>query len=348
MSLLGDAVPAAGAAVTARELGTELSSRIGVLVPHDGYVIVVLDPVTGAGCLVDRHNWYSPGLRHRLELQMFHDGAPDLSGWLFTRSQPIELAGPEFFEEPRYAHLHDAMRNEGYGQELRIALRHRGVAVGWLALSRQRGSKPFSDSDLVRAKQLAAPLTDALRRFFSAKPLRPGRCPLPPGIVIVDQHHQVVDATPAGRAWLSTSVRPPGSQLPHDLLNITLIARRPGPRAVSRVPTPDGWLCLRAEPLGDSRTGNVVVTLAAAPVDALLPALYYWYGITPGEQSVLERALRGLPAKQIASGLGLSPHTVHDHFKSIYRKTGVAGRDELMAGLSAPIVTDGFAAEAGC
>ena len=338
MDLLEDAAPAAGVALTARELGAELSRRVRVLVPHDGYVIVVLDPVTGAGCLVDRHNWYSPGLRHRLELQMFHDGSPYLTGRLFTGLEPIELAGSEFFEEPRYAHLHDQMRQEGYGQELRIALRHRGVAVGWVALSRQRGSRPFSDHDVACAERLATPLTEALRRFFSAKPLRPGRCPLPPGIVIVDQHHQVVDATPAGRAWLSTSAdstRPPGAQLPHDLLNITLLARRPGTRAVSRVPTPHGWLSLRAEPLG---AGNVVVTLQAAPTELLLPALYFWYGITPGERSVLEQALHGLPAKQIANRLGLSPHTVHDHFKAIYRKTGVAGKDELLAGLAAPAV----------
>ncbi|MFI6025441.1 helix-turn-helix transcriptional regulator [Amycolatopsis magusensis] len=338
MDSVGAVVSAAGEALTARELGSELSRRISPVVPHDGYLLVVLDPVTGAGCLVDRQNWVSAGLRHRLEIEEFRDGAPYLLERLFTGPRQVQVIGAEFFEDPRYEHLHDDLRNEGYGQHLRLALRHRGVAVGWLGLSRERGSRLFSERDTVRAQRLAKPLTDALRRFFSAKPLRPGRCPLPPGIVIVDRHHTVVDATPAGRAWLSAShdfARPPGAQLPNDLLNITLIARRPGPRAVSRVPTPDGWLSLSAEPLGDRRTGNVAVTLQAASAGTLLPALCHWYGITAGERSVLEQALRGLPVKQIARRLGLSSYTVYDHFKSIYRKTGVAGRDELMAGVSA-------------
>ena len=78
----------------------------------------------------------------------------------------------------------------------------------------------------------------------------------------------------------------------------------------------------------------MVVTIQPAPAGLLLPALARWYDITPKERVVLDQARRGLPAKQIATRLQLSPHTVNDHLKAIYRKTGVAGRDELLAGLS--------------
>ena len=56
--------------------------------------------------------------------------------------------------------------------------------------------------------------------------------------------------------------------------------------------------------------------------------------------------LRGLNSdageKQLADQLGLSPHTLHSHIKSIYRKVGVQGRlplllraEEAMRGLRA-------------
>ena len=44
--------------------------------------------------------------------------------------------------------------------------------------------------------------------------------------------------------------------------------------------------------------------------------------------------LRGLNSdageKQLADELGLSPHTLHSHIKSIYRKVGVQGRLPLL------------------
>ncbi|KUF19077.1 helix-turn-helix transcriptional regulator [Streptomyces silvensis] len=80
--------------------------------------------------------------------------------------------------------------------------------------------------------------------------------------------------------------------------------------------------------------GGVVVTLQPAPAADLLPALASWYGISARERTVVEQALRGEAVKQIARRLHLSPHTVNDHLKAIYRKTGVSSREELIACLS--------------
>jgi len=49
------------------------------------------------------------------------------------------------------------------------------------------------------------------------------------------------------------------------------------------------------------------------------------------EQETLDLLLTGASEKVIAAKLGLSPHTVHDYVKVIYRKAGVASRAELMA-----------------
>jgi DNA-binding CsgD family transcriptional regulator len=53
--------------------------------------------------------------------------------------------------------------------------------------------------------------------------------------------------------------------------------------------------------------------------------------LTPVERRVLKQLLGGLTEKQIASALGQSYHTTHEHVTVIYRKFGVGNRASLMA-----------------
>jgi DNA-binding CsgD family transcriptional regulator len=53
--------------------------------------------------------------------------------------------------------------------------------------------------------------------------------------------------------------------------------------------------------------------------------------LTPAEQAVLDRALTGVPARDIAEHLSLSEATVRSHLSSIYVKLGVSGRVALLA-----------------
>ncbi len=53
--------------------------------------------------------------------------------------------------------------------------------------------------------------------------------------------------------------------------------------------------------------------------------------LTPTERQVVQLLLTDKSEKEIASDLGQSPHTTHDHVKEIYRKFNVNGRAALMA-----------------
>jgi DNA-binding CsgD family transcriptional regulator len=53
--------------------------------------------------------------------------------------------------------------------------------------------------------------------------------------------------------------------------------------------------------------------------------------LTPAEQAVLDQALTGIPAREIAAHLSLSEATVRSHLSSIYVKLGVSGRVALLA-----------------
>jgi len=53
--------------------------------------------------------------------------------------------------------------------------------------------------------------------------------------------------------------------------------------------------------------------------------------LTPREEEVLELLMVGRSIKQIAAVIGRSPHTVHDHVKSLHTKLGAKSRGELVA-----------------
>jgi DNA-binding CsgD family transcriptional regulator len=53
--------------------------------------------------------------------------------------------------------------------------------------------------------------------------------------------------------------------------------------------------------------------------------------LTPKEYLILKQLILGKSVKRIADDIGRSPHTVHDHVKSLHRKLGASSRGELVA-----------------
>jgi DNA-binding CsgD family transcriptional regulator len=55
------------------------------------------------------------------------------------------------------------------------------------------------------------------------------------------------------------------------------------------------------------------------------------YGLTERERDITRLVLRGNSTAQIAAELTITAHTVQDHLKSIFDKTGVHSRRDLVA-----------------
>ena len=53
--------------------------------------------------------------------------------------------------------------------------------------------------------------------------------------------------------------------------------------------------------------------------------------LTEREQQVLSRLVQGLSVREIAEALGRSPHTVHDHVKTLHKKLHASTRGALVA-----------------
>jgi DNA-binding NarL/FixJ family response regulator len=61
---------------------------------------------------------------------------------------------------------------------------------------------------------------------------------------------------------------------------------------------------------------------------------FHWRGLpldllTPAQRPVLKLLLDGLSEREVAEHLGLSPHTVHNHARAIYRKLCIHKKSEL-------------------
>jgi DNA-binding CsgD family transcriptional regulator len=104
------------------------------------------------------------------------------------------------------------------------------------------------------------------------------------------------------------------------------------PRSVVKSPA-GTWLVLHGALLGAVNSGDVAVFLQRAHPTLVAPLLLRAYGLTPREQEVAQLALRGATAVQAGRLLSISPHTVNDHLKAVFDKTGARTRGELSATL---------------
>ncbi len=101
-------------------------------------------------------------------------------------------------------------------------------------------------------------------------------------------------------------------------------------------------VCVRPE--GGTLTSHPAV-IAHLHRASLLPELQVdtfagQHRLSPREVEVLRSLVIGHTANEIAEQLGISPHTVRDHVKSLYRKTGSSSRNELLRRVASDTATD--------
>jgi DNA-binding NarL/FixJ family response regulator len=90
------------------------------------------------------------------------------------------------------------------------------------------------------------------------------------------------------------------------------------------------WLLVHATHLHGS-VDDIAVIIEPAHPSRNAPLILSSLGLTHREAEVALLVLRGQPTKAIGTELHLSTSTVKDHLKSIFDKTGVRSRRDLVA-----------------
>jgi DNA-binding CsgD family transcriptional regulator len=230
----------------------------------------------------------------------------------------------------------------GLGDELRAALVTPAGCWGYLCLHRADSPHGFTPAEVRLLGRLAPHLGNGCRQSLTV-PYRDGLgiAAAAPGVVILNPDLTVAAITGEAERWLASIAdhRPGPGRLPvavytvaARLQSISSGTARPGAGPAVRVPsTTGGWLLIHASRLHSSADGDIAVIIEPAHPGNVAPLLLSSLGLTPRERDVALLVLRGASTQAIGAELYLSAYTVKDHLKSIFDKTGVRSRRDLVA-----------------
>jgi DNA-binding CsgD family transcriptional regulator len=234
------------------------------------------------------------------------------------------------------------MRPSGGEQELLLALRTQSGGVwGMLGLYRESGQPLFDEGECRFLQGVAPYLAEGARCGLLVGEATDPEGPESPGLVVLREDWSVESLTP-GTAHLLDEL-PGGNWTAHGKLPSAVLAvagqalrtaehaDAPGEVALARVQTPSGqWLVLHGAALvagGARRCAVIIESAQGARIASLLMSAY---ALTEREQEVTRLVLQGNSTSDIAERLAVSDHTVQQHLKSIFDKTGVRSRRELI------------------
>jgi DNA-binding CsgD family transcriptional regulator len=301
--------------------------------------------------------WYTVDPASLLVTSHFHEGLDEL---------PPEWLAHEYYEddvnkladvarsEGGISTLHEATGGDparsprwhfnmtmGGDQELIAALRTpTGDVWGALGLYREPGAPLFDRTELEFVRSLAPSLAEGARRALLVGEATDPEGPESPGLVVLTDTWEVESATLGVERWLSEL--PDGDwdvgRLPAAVYAVAGRALRtadgpdaPGEVAVAGVLSGSGtWVVLHGAALVADGARRVAVIVEPAHPARVSPLLMAAYGLTPREQEVTRFVLQGNSTAEIAERLTVSPHTVQQHLKRVFEKTGVRSRRDLV------------------
>lgn len=212
----------------------------------------------------------------------------------------------------------------GY-DELRLACVADGIWWGTVSGYRMVGKPAFTGKEVSEFAVLSDVLASGFRQaFLHAAVETPGQMENPPGAFTVDYDGRQLSTTESAETLLSTMRK---ERVETVFRSLAAAVARDGATTVT-VGEEGGVLAFHAGPVKGADADVSVVVEYPRPIQ-LTPLIVAAYQLTPREREVTEVVLEGLLTKQIARRLQITEHTVQDHLKSIFAKTGTATRGEL-------------------
>ena len=325
------------------EFFDEAAARLTRVVPFDGACWHTLDPGSD---LITQHRLQ--GLPDRFSVLAHNEYAIDdvnkfqmLARAKRKAATLSEATAGHAERSPRFREL---LSPVGVGPELRSAFVADGTAWGALILVRWADRPEFDDADVELLSHASDLFARAVRRGLISEACESASAATDaPAVVELDAAGELARASSSADPLLAelsgataeAGVRSAALQAVASATRSAIAAV--GPAATlpsSTVKTPSGtWLVLHGGLLGAPGSGHVAIFIQRAHPTLVAPLLLKAHGLTPREQEVAQLTLRGATSAQAARRLRISPHTVNDHLKAIFEKTGARTRGELSATL---------------
>lgn len=242
-------------------------------------------------------------------------------------------------QSPRYR---DLLTPLGVRDELRAAFVVDDGCWGGCALYRSGESPEFSDDDASLMAQLSPILAEGFRRVVLVEGGSNDVADDAPGLVLLDALDGIRSITPAAERLLcglvEVGIASPG-RLPAVVYAVAARARFAASatsanpvvaRARARTTTGE-WRVLHGTQLSDTSDQTTAVIVERGRPAEIAPLIVTAYGLSGRERQVTQLAVLGLSTEEIAERLGVSPLTVQDYLKAIFRKVEVHSRKELVA-----------------
>jgi DNA-binding CsgD family transcriptional regulator len=240
---------------------------------------------------------------------------------------------------------HRSQAGLGIGDELRVSFVVGGTYWGAAAFLRDRDRPWFTEEEVRFVAALSGVLAEGMRAGLVTRgaPLDAQVLPADeaPGVVVFDEHGRAEMVSPAAEHWIAQLVEEPAPTTPADSKLIQAVAARARVlgrdadpvelAARSRARTRNGsWLVIYGTPLTGGPAPRTAVVIQPAASHEVAPLVALAYGLTERERQIVRLCMEGRPTKEIAAALHVSPYTVQDHLKSVFDKTGVRTRNELV------------------
>jgi DNA-binding CsgD family transcriptional regulator len=239
----------------------------------------------------------------------------------------------------RSARYRELLAPSGIPHELRAAFITRGRCWGAVHLARREHRAGFTAGDVAALASVAGAVAEGIRASLCFDAGRRADTTAP-GLVVLGPSDDVELITASARellAAMSSSAHDEDEETPPSpILALAAFARTgadhpdPRPSAVA-VPSSIGWITLHASLPDGPTAGRVAIVLERATTPQSTAVRLEAHGVTAREREIAALLARGLTNPEIARELVLSPYTVQDHIKSLFEKTGVSSRQELVA-----------------
>jgi DNA-binding CsgD family transcriptional regulator len=232
---------------------------------------------------------------------------------------------------PRYRDIFEPL---GLTDELRAVLRSRGAVWGFMCLHRGQGAV-FSAQEQGFVHRIAPYLAEGVRLGLLVQCAARDDLAESPGLILLARDNSVIGRNPAAHQWLEELNWQEAGEIPTEIHALAARLRRADAStrlAPLRVRTKSGrWIILQASWVSGEDRSVVAVIIQPATPDEVAPIVMGAYGLTEQERAVSGLVFRGQSTQEISQRLHIAEHTVQDHLKSVFDKTGVRSRRELVA-----------------